>query len=287
MWDLTNDLRTNNIIGSSPDCETTLNPNIYDFQVFIDYYTTHHSHDEEIPIEKKDKKEKKKKEHQYSQLEKKFEADFHRLSADEFIEKYSKKYYSTYLRSLKSALYISEDQEYFTYPDDYQQVFRKWSITEDGRRTVVRYAIGEDRKCKLFKTARQMVCNIPDITLENLVFNLVVEREHYYENADNKITDEVILQTAKNALTSTHTLKPSKHPTFSVNKDFWAEQGLTANQAKQIIRKKLKDEEILNVYDFSKSVKENLETLHTLGIKVGKSKLYSFLKEYKPSDTTE
>ena len=76
------------------------------------------------------------------------------------------------------------------------------------------------------------------------------------------------------------TLSPCKHPKFSINKGYWLQGNTTANAAKNIVRKEIKEEQVLSLYDFNLSVKYNLKVLKDNGIKVGKSYLYSLRKRY-------
>ena len=92
------------------------------------------------------------------------------------------------------------------YPEDYLSVMRK----RNGKFTL-KWDMGQDRKKKLYVTAQIMVHNLPDISLENLIYNLFIERKYYYNNSDNKIDNQVVIQTAINALNRKHELNPSKH----------------------------------------------------------------------------
>ena len=126
-----------------------------------------------------------------------------------------------------------------------------------------------------------MLHNMPDMSLEQLVYNLVRERDEYYCNKDGQLRESVLIDIAKNAFKYRDIPIQSKNKKkYKVNKDYWAEYGIKPNEAKNVIRGKLHEEEVLAVYDFSKSVKENLENLKALGIKAGKSYLYDLVKKY-------
>ena len=127
--------------------------------------------------------------------------------------------------------------------------------------------------------------NIPNMSIECLIFCLVYERYYYYCNSDGKLDNDFLLQTAENAFLYDLDLRQSKHPSYSVNKQYWAALGLTANQAKQIVGRQIRESRILGVYDLSKSVKENLDTMHSMGIKVGKSTLYKLIKDIREDNT--
>ena len=127
--------------------------------------------------------------------------------------------------------------------------------------------------------------NIPDMSIECLIFCLVYERYFYYCNSDGKLDNDFLLQTAENAFIYDLDLRQSKHPRYSVNKQYWSALGLTANQAKQIVGRQLRESRILSVYDFSQSVQKNLEFMHSIGIKVGRSTLFKLISEIKKGHT--
>ncbi len=230
-----------------------------------------------FPIQNNIKKEKKT---YYSELEKLFYKDLYDLSPLDFIRKYSKVYMKRYMLSLSTSLTLSEDKKYWIYPEDYKEVRRNWRKNKEGKMSVQKWEIGSDRKKRLYMTAQIMKFNLPDITKEELVFNLLYERCRYYINSDHKITNQIIVETAESALKYKYSLKPIKHPKYSINKDYWNSLGISSNTAKNIIRKELKEKQVLQYYNFDLGIKENLEILKSNGIKVGKSYLYEFKKKY-------
>ena len=126
--------------------------------------------------------------------------------------------------------------------------------------------------------------NVPDITEEELIYCLVRERFYYYENTDNKLNNKELIQIAGNALKYNFTLSPCKHPSFSINKDYWLHDNITSNAAKNIVRREINEEKIMSLYDFNLSVKDNLSFLRENGIKVGKSTLYALKKKYSSNE---
>ena len=202
-------------------------------------------------------------------VDKDFLIDFNNLSSGKLINKYFKKYHETYLQSLSTELILSEDEMCFIYPEDYVAVPRK----RNGKYTT-KWKIGEDRKKRLWISAQIMLYNNPNMTIENLLYNLALERKWYYENSDNKIDNDVIYNTAVNAYRNRITLKSSNHGTFKVNKEFWEEQGISVYQAMGYIRKEMHVKEILPYIDKYKSVKENHYNLISNGFSISISTLY-------------
>lgn len=218
----------------------------------------------------------------YSGLDSTFSNDIFKLSPKDFLETYEKAYFPKYLGSLSSPLTLSSDRRYWLYPEDYQEVKRNWQANEDGKRSVHLWPIGSNRKRRLYITAQIMRHNCPDISKEELVYGLIYERYHYFVNTDNKLNNNVIIDIAESSMKHEIELQPCKHPAFSVNKDCLS-GNLTANSLKNTIRKERKEEEILAVYDFSLSVKENLSLLREKGIKTSRSYLFNFVKKYSPN----
>lgn len=192
-----------------------------------------------------------------------FLQDFRNLPESALFSKYRDDFHSNYILSLSTPLIMDESEMFFRYPDPYYCVRHK----RMGKYTL-KWEIGEDRKTKLFVTARIMLFNLPSLTVENLLYNLALERRWYYENTDNKISDEVLITTAIRAFEWSGQLNPSKHGTFTLNKAFWAEQGLNANQAKMIVRRYLKAQEIEKYYNPSLTRKENLRVLKENGVRI-------------------
>lgn len=224
----------------------------------------------------------------YSEMESPFFKDFFSLAPSEFLAEYDDRWKSIYDASLATKRELSEDEKYWIYPENYQEVFRNWQTVLDRDREgllrwhkqIVKWKIGSGRKKRLYITARIMRHNVPGISREKLIYCLTRERYFYYDNSDNRLNNKFLIQVADNAFKYEFELSPNtKHPQFSANKEYWAEQGYSPNEAKNIIRKEMREAEILPLCDFSLSIKENLEILHEKGIKVGKSYLYALRKK--------
>ena len=192
-----------------------------------------------------------------------FLQDFTHLPQKALYTKYRDIYYSNYEPSLSTALILDESEMFYRYPDDYVCVYHK----RQGKYTL-KWDIGEDRKKKMFITAQIMLFNLPELTIENLLYNLRLERQWYYDNSDGKINNEFLLQTAINAYNKPYPLEPSEHPTFSLNKPFWEGQGYTANQAKMIVRRELEIREVQARYNPKLTTTENYRILKEQGVRI-------------------
>ena len=196
-------------------------------------------------------------------VDKEFLDNLYHSKYEDFFKSYFVSYYSNYTQSLETTLTLSENEMWYEYPDDYVAVFRK----REGKK-VLKWNIGEDRKKRLYITAQMMLYNCPELTIENLIYNLYIERKHYYNNADNKINNQVLIDTAVNAFNRRINLNPSNHSSYRVNKEFWSEQGVGVHQAKGFIRREIRVQEILPYIDSYKTIKENHQILIDNGIDI-------------------
>ena len=194
--------------------------------------------------------------------------DFTHLSQKGFYTKYRDVFYLNYEPSLSTPLILDESNMFFLYPEDYVCVKHK----RRGKKTL-RWEIDENRKKKLFVTAHMMLFNLPSLSIENLIYNLALERQWYYDNSDGKISNEVLIQTAINAFTKPFPLEPSKHGRFKLNAEYWERQGKTPNQAKMMVRRLLKEREVKRLYNPSLTRKENLKVLKENGITISEKTL--------------
>lgn len=182
-------------------------------------------------------------------------------------------------------------------PSDYQEIHRKWyretCTKENGDEyttTVVKKLNdGDHRRRNLFIGGLIRKLIKPDITFEHLLFNLVCEREWYCYNMDGVLTNNVLVEIAQNVtntpLEDIH-LRSRNKRRFEVDKTYCTEHGITPKQMKSIVTRRLKDEEIGEMYDCSISVADNLKNLKAHGVKVSRARLYEFCKENNISTRT-
>lgn len=177
---------------------------------------------------------------------------------------------------------------YALVPEDYQEIYRSWyqdvvTNSNGDIRKVSAVKIktdGDNRRKCLFVSALIRRKILPSITFEHLLYNLVAERQWYYDNSDNTLNNQELMRIANNALNIEYekiNIKTKRKPSkFKVDKLYCSERGIKPKSMLGIVRRKLKDEEIGNLYDCSLSVKDNLAMLKANGIKIGLSRLYEF-----------
>lgn len=211
--------------------------------------------------------------------------DFNELSHDDFIEKYSKKY--NY--QMETPYSYDSDGIARLYDREYYRIYHKFDVN-DGH--LIRYTVGDDRRTKMMLMALTMYKINPRITDENIFYNLVVELTYFFNNSDNKINLGWMISTIKEVRKMNeegYNNIQSENRNFIINKEYFAKdiaelmrQGKTHKGAVMSIvakvRKKINNERIGEVYDLSKSVKENLKIMHQKGLKVSQATLYRFVK---------
>lgn len=183
---------------------------------------------------------------------------------------------------------LTYNNGYALIPENYQEIYRSWyqdvvtSNSGDIRKvSVVKIKRdGDNRRKCLFVSALIRRKILPNITFEHLLYNLVAERQWYYDNSDNTLNNQELMRIANNALNMEYekiNIKTKRKPSkFKVDKLYCSERGIKPKSMVGIVRRKLKDEEIGNLYDCSLSVKDNLAMLKANGIKIGLSRLYEF-----------
>ena len=217
--------------------------------------------------------------------DKSFISDINTLSPYDLIDKYRTKYrYFTH-----TELHFQDG--YALIPSDYQEIYRQTYMDSfiknngDGIKfsAVKKLRDGDNRRKKLYIAGLIMKKILPNITFENLLYNLICERTYYYDNSDRVLSNKVLANIARNVvnipLEKIQLQSKRKKRKFCVDKSYCAMLGISPNAMKNKVRKMLKDEEIGNAYDCSLSVAENLAAFKEMDISVGKSKLYQWCKE--------
>lgn len=207
-----------------------------------------------------------------SQISKSFINDMDCMASMDFISKYRNcyPYFTETELQFKDGYAVIDNSYYVVRRMWYNQVYE----TNDGAVTVNevrKYKDGNKRRIRLYNTARILRNIKNDITAEHLAYILYCEREYYYDNSDNILSNERLLSIATE-ITSMPMDKVIMNNNgknrFKVDKSYWAEKGITPKQAVQIVRGQINDRNIGELYDCSLTDKENIEMMNEYGIKV-------------------
>lgn len=205
---------------------------------------------------------------------------------DEFLQKLNTlkpSDFLSYYRERYQVIYETEldynDDGYALTPTDYAVIQRNYTIyKEDGkiRSKYRRLKDGQGRRHTLFCNAK-IRCQIkPSITVEELIYNLVYDRTHFFDNTDGVLSNQCLLRIALDAKKARYTMTLNNKPKFRTDIVYCMENHITPNALKMKVRKKLRYEEIATWYDTTKTIKQNLKYAEENNIKVSERTLYNF-----------
>ena len=174
------------------------------------------------------------------------------------------------------------DNGFALIPDDYVRIQRNYTIYKEDGKICSKYhrlKDGEGRRHQLFCNAK-IRCQIkPNISIEEMIYNLVYDRYYFYDNSDNVLTNQCLLRIALDAKKATYQMTMKNKPFFKVDSVFCKENNIKPNALKMMVRKTLHFDEITKWYDTTKSVKDNLSFAQNNNIKVSRATLYNYCIE--------
>lgn len=209
--------------------------------------------------------------------------DLNNMKDSEFLLKWKDRYFY----QMETPVTYDEDGIARLWDKDFYQIKNKFSKV-DGH--TLQFKHGEKRRVILFNMISTMLKINPKISDENLLFNTIVERYYFFDNADGKLNNAWLLNAIKNArindMNGRNPSVPEKR-TFKIQKSHfidliqkWNEEGKNGMMVlTNKIRRKINIERVGALYDFNLSVKENLKWLAEQGIVVSQAKLYRLKKD--------
>ena len=273
--------------NGTPNCEVYSTDCVYTLGDFNVSYTTTKASTDNFKVSQAPKIRSNKdesKEFPFTDLE--FKADFFSMSPNDLIVKYYQRYHF-----FDSTELEYNEEGYALIGEDYRQIFRRWyldiSTDDKGREhkaTVLRKRRdGDKRRYYMYLSALIRKQIKPDITFEHLLYNLVYERQYFYDNSDRVLTNQFLMEKALTVI-NTPIEKISlgsyrKRPKYKIDREFCRKNGIKPVALSNMVRSKLYTEKIGELYDCNLSVAENLKNIRSHGVKVGKTKLYQFCKE--------
>lgn len=209
--------------------------------------------------------------------------DLNNMKDSEFLSKWNNKYFY----QMETPVTYDEDGIARLWDKDFYQIKNKFSKV-DGH--TVQFKHGDRRRIVLLNMISTMLKINPKISDENLLYNVIVERHHFFDNADGKLNNGWVLNAIKNArmddMKGRNPIQPEPR-TFKIQKSHfidlinkWNEEGKNGMMVlTNKIRRKINIERVGALYDFNLSVKENLKWLAEQGIVVSQAKLYRLKKD--------
>lgn len=163
---------------------------------------------------------------------------------------------------------------YGFYPDDYFCLFYRYNWKE---KKIIKFKDHEKRRNRLYIDACIMRRIKPDITFQELLYNLVLRRQRYYDNSDGVLTNKFLIDQARKVLSAEsskiQSLNPCKHGLYRVDKDYCQRIGMTPRSYSRVVAGKIRFQEIAKWYDYNKSLSDNLVYAKANGIKVSRKTL--------------
>ena len=214
---------------------------------------------------------------EYDLLHNEFADDYTKLSYKDIINKYINLYVNYEQTQLEEQ---SDDTAYIEIPSNYCAIKRYWYLEDDAMKKnkcdkVRKISDGMQRRKKLYVNAIIRRLIYPQISFDNLLFNLIYEFHFYMVNNGNTITKNdlfFICQRAFSAdLNSTNTQKyiiGNKDKEFFVNPLYCIKHNISKKAAVRIAQKQRTYNKIGELYDISKTDKQNVEILQGYDVKV-------------------
>lgn len=175
-----------------------------------------------------------------------------------------------------------EDTPLIYFPKGYTEIRRWWRVDKNGLPIKIKDGQGRRRKLFLNGILRRLI--YPEITFDNLLYNLLYELCFYVSNynAKNIIDKKEIFRIANNVMkediTKYEGMRGSKRE-FIVNPTYCAKYGKNKRQVINETGKQKRDQAIGELYDLLLTDKENLKVMEENGLDISTSKLQRWKRE--------
>jgi hypothetical protein len=216
-----------------------------------------------------------------------FENDYWNMEDGDILYKYMNVYPNLEHTPLEIP---DDDTPYIIYPKDYIEINKTVPV---GNKTIgvtegckLKRKDGQGRRRTLFWNGVLRRLINPQITFDNLLYNLLFEFYHYMTNykAENKIGRRDIYQIAVNVMKQDMTkhehLRNRPHKHFTTNPNYCAKHNTTRNKIKGTAGKMIRHKQIGELYDCSKTVMENVKIMKEYGLeRISESTLKRWMKD--------
>jgi len=245
--------------NATKNCQITINDVIYNISNF----------DIKEPTEEPIEKDKIK-----VRIDDEFLQNLNTLKPTDFLSCYRDKFQIIY----ESELDYNEEGYALT-NDDYVCIERNYMIYKwFGIRKYKcrKLRDGQRRRNTLFSNARIRVQIKPNISMEELIYNLVFDRTYFFNNSDKVLTNQCLLRIALDAKKSKRKMKMKNIPRLRVSVEYCMINHITPKAQKQIAEKLEHYKEISMWYDPTKNVYQNVK----IAKEKGNGEVYNTLQKY-------
>ena len=210
---------------------------------------------------------------------KQFENDFWSMRMEDVLSKYVNVYPNIEHTELPK---VDENTPYILIPKDYVEIRRWWRVKDNG--SAIKAKDGQGRRRRLFLNGILRRLINPNITFDNLLYNMLYELVYYISNfdAENIIGKKEIYNIARNVMkkdiTQYERLKEAKKKgadrKFITNPNYCISHSVSKKKARAIAQYALGNgDKIGELYDCSLTDKENLEVMKEYGLDISISTL--------------
>lgn len=202
--------------------------------------------------------------------------EIYRDSIDGNYEKFIRKWFAKGMRYVTKTEFKEEEFAGYFYKltegTDYCELYYFREKVKDG----------EERRKKLYRRAALRRLINPDITPNELFYNLVVDCYKFFDNSDGVLTADLLLKKVESAfsLPIDEIRKMNTTSTTFVINPYMVKEKFQ-HKARAMARREIMDMKIETLYDESISVSENLKKMEEGGFKVSKTRLYKWIYDYR------
>ena len=151
----------------------------------------------------------------------------------------------------------------FKIDEEYYKIYIRYRKDKNGKTTIKRYVDDERRRKKLNHNCYLLKKIKRDISLTELLYNIVYIKNHYFDNTDGVITKTWMLDVVSKVLCcdiDEYKCECSKHPKLTTDKEYCRVHGLNRRSYSRECQKKERHSKIGEWYDLGLSVGENYKT---------------------------
>lgn len=177
-------------------------------------------------------------------------------------------------------------QSHYMVPEDYVEIrrgrFRDYQEDDEGNVKeggiyVQRVRNGHRRRKLLYISCLLRRLMKPTVTFEELLYCIVFDVVHFYDNSDRALTPKELIRIVDSALKVKQEdihIKGGDKREFIVNKEYARKHGMSPKSLANHIRRERTEQEVLELYDINQSVAANRILLKENGIEKSLSTLY-------------
>ena len=211
-------------------------------------------------------------------IDKQFGEDFWSMKTGDILAKYVNVYPNMEHTPLSTT---DGDTPYILFPSDYVEIKRKWTVENEGRTVKIKDGQGRRRTLFLNGILRRRIN--PDITFDNLLYNLLYELYHYISNynAKNVIGKKEIYEIADRVMDADLSLINVKGTdrSYMVNRAYCIKHAKSPNEVKNIAAKAIRSQKIGELYDCGLTDKQNSDAMREYGLSVSERTIRRWRKE--------